>query len=90
MTRAYVHLMFQLTAPLREPTWTAIEQSELVSVSTHGSLAGADLNFFQFCDGILCFNSRLPCGSRPIYHAVHDYSVVSTHGSLAGADMDYQ
>ena len=45
MTRAYVHLMFQLTAPLREPTWTAIEQSELVSVSTHGSLAGADRRF---------------------------------------------
>ena len=80
-------LVFQLTAPLREPTVAFMCYNIADPVSTHGSLAGADLNFFQFCDGILCFNSRLPCGSRPIYHAVHDYSVVSTHGSLAGADV---
>ena len=34
-----------------------------------------------------CFNSRLPCGSRPLpNHPDYDQNRVSTHGSLAGAD----
>ena len=35
--------MFQLTAPLREPTALNALCAELDAVSTHGSLAGADI-----------------------------------------------
>ena len=36
-----------------------------IFVSTHGSLAGADRGQNDCRRGRCCFNSRLPCGSRP-------------------------
>ena len=57
--------LFQLTAPLREPTRTKAYNRKRPDVSTHGSLAGAD---------IARYNLFMLIG------------VVSTHGSLAGAD----
>ena len=58
--------LFQLTAPLREPTRTKAYNRKRPDVSTHGSLAGAD---------IARYNLFMLIG------------VVSTHGSLAGADI---
>ena len=83
------HSMFQLTAPLREPTTGEDDvpsvyvcfnsrlpcgsRRELDStffynnrVSTHGSLAGADIALIRDYITDLSFNSRLPCGSRPV------------------------
>ena len=80
-------MTFQLTAPLREPTFLFYLLIIQVNVSTHGSLAGAD-SMRAFCSWHdSCFNSRLPCGSRlrPLSWVVCKH-FVSTHGSLAGAD----
>ncbi len=55
-------------------------------VSTRGSLAGAVRACGSCCRGRRCFNSRLPCGSRPApTRAAEASSRVSTRGSLAGA-----
>ena len=79
--------MFQLTAPLREPTWTTSSVDSIQTVSTHGSLAGADFvrvvilettNVFQLTAPL-----REPTSKLSYVFTVDD---VSTHGSLAGAD----
>ena len=57
---------FQLTAPLREPTYNVNRICSSINVSTHGSLAGADIVGVIRQGDFVCFNSRLPCGSRPL------------------------
>ena len=80
-------MLFQLTAPLREPTWTTSSVDSIQTVSTHGSLAGADFvrvvilettNVFQLTAPL-----REPTSKLSYVFTVDD---VSTHGSLAGAD----
>ena len=81
-------MLFQLTAPLREPTWTTSSVDSIQTVSTHGSLAGADFvrvvilettNVFQLTAPL-----REPTSKLSYVFTVDD---VSTHGSLAGADI---
>ena len=80
--------MFQLTAPLREPTLSPLIHLRCFYVSTHGSLAGADLVQKLQQAMHYRFNSRLPCGSRLSMHvSVYSRTFVSTHSSLAGADF---
>ena len=80
-------MLFQLTAPLREPTWTTSSVDSIQTVSTHGSLAGADFvrvvnlentNVYQLTAPL-----REPTSKLSYVFTVDD---VSTHGSLAGAD----
>ena len=59
-----VQPLFQLTAPLREPTSRSCATISLILVSTHGSLAGADMTSYAYSKTHARFNSRLPCGSR--------------------------
>ena len=85
--RSTAFLRFQLTAPLREPTIASNDADIAQIVSTHGSLAGADLTLTSMtlmASGFqLTAPLREPTGLFGVPRAL---IVVSTHGSLAGAD----
>ena len=50
--------MFQLTAPLREPTARSNSSASSPTVSTHGSLAGADPSAPHKREGTLCVSTH--------------------------------
>ena len=80
--------LFQLTAPLREPTPYTICPLIRRCFNSRlpcGSRRKDSVLQTNFYGG---FNSRLPCGSR-LYETITGAATlrVSTHGSLAGADI---
>ena len=80
-------LQFQLTAPLREPTILKPDGTAARGVSTHGSLAGADLNSLFAAPPAQQFQLTAPL--REPTMGARSWKLpddVSTHGSLAGAD----
>ena len=84
-------MLFQLTAPLREPTWTTSSVDSIQTVSTHGSLAGADFVRVVILETTNVFQLTAPLREPTLgYRGSIARLNVSTHGSLAGADMDYQ
>ena len=82
-------VLFQLTAPLREPTGPITDVTDNMLVSTHGSLAGADLRGRLQNNNYTRFQLTAPLREPTIAPGfpLAALSHVSTHGSLAGADL---
>ena len=88
-TRTTGQATFQLTAPLREPTFPFLRSRIQAGVSTHGSLAGADIFIMGTHFPTALFQLTAPL--REPTRATRNFgknATVSTHGSLAGADVD--
>ena len=56
---------FNSRLPCGSRLYETITGAATLRVSTHGSLAGADVSIPPFAHSGGSFNSRLPCGSRP-------------------------
>ena len=73
---------------MREPTVHSYDYDTFVIVSTHGSLAGADLTISNVRRLALLFQLTAPLREPTRWTEWADArGYVSTHGSLAGADM---
>ena len=58
--------LFQLTRPVRVATGTWMNEQTYNEVSTHATRAGRDIDQQSQNAHYLSFNSRDPCGSRPL------------------------
>ena len=58
--------IFQLTCPMRGTTKASLLLGVLTAISTHVPHAGHDGDMLTMYRNILNFNSRAPCGARPI------------------------
>ena len=81
-------MMFQSTRPVRDATCLLPPPPVPLGVSIHASRAGRDFFMVNILPLSLCFNPRVPCGTRPIGASVNDLAErVSIHASRAGRDI---